>query len=322
VTADPPRRSNGLIDAPVVVVGSYNLDTVVDVDLFPAPGETIIARAARKSHGGKGSNQAVQAARCGATVSFIACVGADAAGRAAIEFWRAEQIQCDGVLQHPMLPTGEAAILVDRAGENMIVVTAAANMAVTPEYVVARLSAGDRAARVLVTQLETPLDAARAAFHWGRLANVTTVLNAAPAGAPLDATLLELADIVVVNEVEALALVGGDGVGSDSAAAALAVASRVNCSVVLTRGREGASLFRRNKPPFHVRAPDGQAVDTTGAGDAFIGAFAADLASSADIESAVRWGVSAGSFACRGHGAAPSYGTADEIRASSHQLLL
>ena len=320
-TTEPSEHDGATARARIAVVGSYNLDTALELAAFPVPGETVIARGARKSHGGKGSNQAVQAARCGGMVSLIACVGNDAAGRAALDFWRMEGMAVYSTLQHKDLPTGTATILVDRSGENLIVVNPGANLALTPDTVLQGLAALHPLPAILVAQLETSVEVAQAAFRWAREAHATTILNAAPVKAPLTPALIDLTDILVINEIEALALVGSSPGASDALAAARRLASQVGIAVVLTRGAAGATLFGSRHDAFQVPSPPAQVRDTTGAGDAFIGAFAAQYAANASLEDAVKWGVAAGSFACRGQGAVPSYGTREEIGASFGDLV-
>ena len=304
----------------IAVVGSYNLDTSIELETFPVPGETVLARSVRKAHGGKGSNQAIQAARLGASVSMIGCVGDDPAGHAALDFWRMEKVQISGVTAHHGLATGAATILVDKRGENIIVVNAGANDAISPATAVQALASPSSAPTVLVTQLETPVATAQAAFRWGREAHVTTLLNAAPLREPLEAALIGLTNILIVNEVEALALVGSSFGEREPLAAAQRLSSQVGTAVILTCGPVGAFLLRQGFENYHVPSPVTDVRDTTGAGDAFIGAFAAELVASGDLETATRWGVAAGSFACRGHGAVPSYGSRTEIQAVVAEL--
>ena len=298
----------------IVVVGSYNLDTAIELDAFPVPGETMLALGTRRSHGGKGSNQAVQATRCGGAVSLIASVGKDPAGDAALDFWRMEGVAASGPPASASLPTGSATILVDRTGENIVLVNPGANHGLAVEDVVRLLEVPGAAPSILVTQLEIPLDVVHAAFRWSREAHVTTVLNAAPLTAPLPAALIGLTDILIVNEVEALALSGALA-ESDAMIASRRLSSQVGLAVILTRGAQGAALFRNGADPVLVECRPIDVRDTTGAGDAFIGAFVGHLAASRDIEQAVAWGVAAGCFACGGHGAVSSYGTRAEILA-------
>lgn len=294
----------------IVVVGSYNQDTVLRVPRFPQPGETLAASRLDRFHGGKGSNQAVAAARSGARVAMVAAVGADVAGDAALALWREEGIAADGVARMPGLPTGEALILVEDGGENEIVIVAGANAAVAPDQAAAAVKAG---AALVLAQLETPLAATEAAFRAARAAGATTLLNAAPARA-LPAGLLDLTDILAVNETEAAMLAGQDA-PADQVAALLS--ERHRRGVVLTAGAAGAYWAGRAGSVVHVPAPRVTVVDSTGAGDAFLGAFAAALVGGAGDQAALRRGVAAGALACGQEGAVPSLPRLAEILAAS-----
>jgi ribokinase len=294
--------------ARIVVVGSYNRDTVLAVPRFPQPGETLSASGVRHFHGGKGSNQAVAAARAGARVAMVAAIGADGAGDAALALWSAEGIDAAAVLRLPDAPTGEAMILVDPAGENEIVILAGANAAL-PDDAAARAVAG---AALVVAQLETPMSATLAAFREARAQGVATLLNAAPA-VPMPDALLALTDLLVVNETEAARLLGRQG---EHAAMAIALAPRHPRGVVLTAGAAGAHWAAPDGTAVHAPAPTIAVVDSTGAGDAFIGAFAAGLAAGLGEGAALRRGVAAGALACRRAGAVPSLPRLAEIEAA------
>ncbi|CAH0181944.1 PfkB family carbohydrate kinase [Roseomonas sp. CECT 9278] len=281
----------------IVVIGSYNRDTVLRVARLPQPGETMAAIGMARFHGGKGSNQAVAAARSGAQVAMVAAIGADAAGQGALDLWSAEGIDARRVARDGALPTGEAMILVDDAGENEIVVLAGANAALAAPP----REAFDGAALV-VAQLETPVATTEAAFAAARDMGATTLLNAAPAQA-LPANLVAATDILVVNETEAARLVAGAGA---PAVLAAALAPRLRGGVVVTAGAAGAIWAGHDASPVTVPAPMVAVVDSTGAGDAFIGAFAAALAAGLDPAAAMRRGVVAGALACGKAGAVPS----------------
>lgn len=291
----------------IVVIGSYNRDTVLRVARFPQPGETLSATGMARFHGGKGSNQAVAAARAGARVAMLAAIGADAAGQGALDLWAAEHIDAGRVTRDPTQPTGEALILVDDAGENAIVIVAGANAGLAPPP----SDAFDGAALV-VAQLETPVRTTESAFRVARAAGAIALLNAAPARA-LPAALVAATDILVVNETEAARLAGRDGT---PAALATALAPRFQRGVVVTAGAAGAVWAGRDAPPLHQAAPAVAVVDSTGAGDAFIGAFAAALVAGLDAAAAMRRGVVAGALACGQAGAVPSLPDLAAIRAA------
>jgi ribokinase len=290
----------------IVVVGSYNLDLVLTVARLPAPGETCLALGRSDSHGGKGSNQAIQAARCGARVAMLAAVGEDAAGVAALSMWRGLGLDVSGVARLAGADTGSAVILVDAKGENSIVVDAGANARLDAGHVEA-VSGLIARARLVAAQLETPVAATRRAFALAREAGGATLLNAAPAPEAIDAELLALTDILVVNEGEARTLAGTE----DPAALSAALLPKVGRAVVLTLGVKGAVLLRKDAAALARPARPVEVVDTTGAGDAFIGAFAARLVDGGDqaaaVESALDWGLAAGALACTRLGAASSF---------------
>lgn len=294
--------------ARLTVIGSYNRDTVLRVDRFPLPGETLAAAAMERFHGGKGSNQAVAAARSGAEVIIAAAVGADAAGAAARDLWAAEGIVAARVPARTAQPTGEAFILLDAAGENQIVIVAGANGTLAPNEAVAAAVG----ASLALAQLETPQAATRAAFEAARHAGARTLLNAAPATA-IEPALLAATDILIVNETEAARLVGEDGTPETLAAL---LAARVAPGVVLTAGADGAYWASRDGARHHAASLPVQVVDSTGAGDAFTGAFAAALAEGLGIEAALRRGVVAGALACCVLGAVPSLPRRAEILAA------
>jgi ribokinase len=271
----------------LMVIGSYNRDLVLTLPHLPAAGETIKAVGVAQFDGGKGSNQAVQAARCGARVVMVAALGADASGHAARALWAGEEIAA--MVKDCAEPTGQAVIFVDAAGENCIAVVPGANAALSAAHVVAAVRAAPP--RVVLAQREVPEDAILAGFLAAQAMGAVTVLNAAPAGLVSQA-LLEATDLLVVNEGEAAVL------GSDSARHAM--------GVIVTRGAAGAThvsreAVSRDWPAFAVTVRD-----TTGAGDAFAGCLAAWLAAGAEITAAMPYALAAGALACTRDGAVPS----------------
>lgn len=295
--------------ASVLVVGSLNMDLVLPVPRHPKPGETVVGGDLRRFPGGKGANQAVAAARLGARVRMIGRVGADAYGAELKRGLEAEGIETEDVAELDA-PTGVALIGVSADGQNAIVVSPGANARLRPEDLVPERFAG---AGVVVLQLETPLETVQRAAELGRAAGARVLLNAAPAQA-LPEGLLGALDVLVVNEFEAARVAGAHEPEGPEEALALAreLARRVPVAVVtlgarglVWAGAEGEGIL----PAFEVRA-----VDTTAAGDAFVGGLAAALAAGEPLERALRFASAAGALAATRHGAQPSLPSAEAVR--------
>jgi ribokinase len=262
----------------IALVGSINLDVVVGVERHPVPGETVVGGDRQELPGGKGANQAVAAARLGATVAFVGRVGDDDAGRRLRDGLAAEGVDVTHVRVDPDAPTGMALIAVDGAGENTIVVSSGANARVSAADVEAARDVLAGAAVTLV-QHEIPEDAVAAAIAG---AGGTVVLNPAPAR-PIVAPV----DVLVPNRGELETLVGRAGDPIELARSLDGVRA-----VVVTLGNEGAAVIEGSRVE-RIPAPRVDAVDTTGAGDAFCGALAQALDAGADLVEAARWAVRA-----------------------------
>jgi ribokinase len=290
--------------AQVVVVGSANMDVVFAVERMPAPGETLLAGNPARHPGGKGLNQAVAAARAGATTGFLGALGSDPWGDSL-----AAAMDSAGVSRELVRRTGEdsgqAFILVDQAGENMIVVASGAHATMTALN--PREADAVAGAQVLLMQLELPaavvLEAARAA----RAGDRTVMLNAAPA-APLDDELLGLLDYLIVNEHEACLIGGTDGL----AEASLALAARVG-RLIVTLGARGSVVYEGGAEVGTVSPPKVTAVDTTGAGDTFCGALATAVAEGLPLLEAVRFATAASALSVESLGAVSSIPTRSSI---------
>lgn len=301
--------------ARIVVVGSYLRDLGLAVERFPRPGETQVGHDFLESHGGKGSNQAVQAARCGVAVTMLAAIGADAAGQAARALWADEGIDVGYVVARGNRPTGVAMILVDRAAQNQIAFDLGANMTLAVADIEAATPALDRAALVLA-QAETPFDATIRAFTMAREHGALSLLNPAPAPPDLPEALWRVTDVMVANEIEAATL-AGVALDTDPRTMGAALLPRLGRALVITVGAAGAWLFEPGRAPRH-RAPLAvAAIDSTGAGDAFIGAFAARWLAIREFPAALDWGVAAGSLACTRRGVVPALAQAAEIAAAA-----
>jgi ribokinase len=270
----------------ITVVGSANIDLTFRTQRFPNPGETLTGHALHQCMGGKGANQAVAAARLGADVTFIACIGSDTFGKAAMEAYAADGIHTAFIRQVENQPTGTAAILVDDKAENCIIVVAGSNALLKPSDITAALSTIQQSSAVLC-QLETPADAAVEAFRIARAANVLTILTPAPAAHVTD-ELLALCDICVPNKTEISTLTGQTIHNErDALQAAGKLCERGVKRIALTMGDEGVLLLDESGST-HVSVISVDAVDTTGAGDAFTAALAVSLAEGKTFRDAAR----------------------------------
>ena len=275
------------VEFDVVVVGSCNLDLVSTTTHLPSPGETVRAVAYAEHAGGKGLNQAVACARMGARVAFIGCVGNDTAGTKLRELLNFEGIDTSQLVTVDA-PTGRAFITVDASGENTIVIVAGANAHVGKTAITVPSS------KVLLAQLEIPLDVVTRVFAQAH--NALTILNPAPA-TEIPSELLSLCDIAVPNETESEAMGGTKYL----------LGSGVN-TVITTLGERGAEISDATSTvavtPYPVNA-----IDTVGAGDAFVGALCAELARGENIEHAAQIASIAGALATTVRGAVPSLPT-------------
>jgi ribokinase len=270
----------------ICVVGSANVDLTFCTPRLPRAGETLAARALHVGMGGKGANQAVAAARLGADVAIVACVGLDTFGTEAINRYQAEGIDTAFIRQDAHQPTGTAAIVLNDEAENSIIVVAGANAGLTPQHVRNASSAIQRADAVLC-QLETPLDATLEAFRLARAAGKLTVLTPAPV-AELPEEVLRHCELCVLNETEMEFLARRPVVTPDDAySAAESLRARGVRAVAVTMGANGACL-RDDAGAGHVPAVSVEAVDTTGAGDAFTAALAVSVIEGLTFRQAVR----------------------------------
>lgn len=299
----------------VAVVGSLNMDLVVRAPRLPKPGETLSGHGYAQAAGGKGGNQAVAAARLGAQVAMLGRLGDDANGAALRAALEAERIDCAALATSGGVPTGVALIVVDDASQNAIVIVAGGNGLVTPDDVAAH-DAMIAAADVLVCQLETPLPAVRAALEAGRRHARIVVLNPAPALGPLPDGWLPLVDWLIPNEIEAAALTGiAIATPADAELAARRLAEGGARNVIVTLGGQGVVARYADGGTRHYPAPKVEAVDTTAAGDTFIGGFAARLAAGDAPDEAIRFAQRAAALSVTREGAQPSIPTLQELSA-------
>ncbi len=297
----------------VAILGIFVADLAFRAGRQPAMGETIMGSDFKMGPGGKGSNQAVAAARAGAHVTFISRLGRDAFGEIALSTWKAEKINTAKVVMTESEPTGAAYIFVqDGTGENAIIVVPGAANSISKADV--DQAAGEiRAAKAFITQLEQPIDAALHGLTIARQAGVATIFNPAPA-APLPDAIYALCDYITPNETEASAITGLQVTGLDSAKAAAdrLLQRGVGCALI-TLGEAGA-LYHTAKESVLVPAFNaGKVVETTGAGDAFNGGFAAALAAGRSPKDAVRFGCATAGISVTRPGTAPSMPKLSEI---------
>jgi ribokinase len=297
------------VSARVVVVGSVNVDLVVTIGELPRPGETVTGGTFARHGGGKGANQAVAAARLGADVALVAAVGRDDLGAGALEELAAEGVDVSAVVRRDE-PTGVALITVDGSGENSIAVASGANAALSGEMVAAAL--GERLAGapgVVLLGFEVSDAAVLAGARAAREAGWTVVLNPAPARA-LPEALVALRPLLTPNADEAQALSGSDS----PADAARALAARTGAPVLVTVGADGALLCEGGSVDA-LRAAAVDVVDTTGAGDAFNGALAAELAGGAALRDAAELAILAAGRSTTRAGARGGMPLRDELGA-------
>ncbi|WP_223902025.1 ribokinase [Lactobacillus laiwuensis] len=298
----------------VTVIGSINLDTNLRVKQMPRPGETVHASGHYSAAGGKGANQAVAAARSGCEVSFIGGVGADAPGKEMLGLLKSEGINTQGIITTKKESTGQAFITVDDSGQNSITIYAGANYAFGPAEVVQNQDL-IKDSDFLIAQFETPLAATIKGFKIAHEAEVKTILNPAPGMTKIPADLLKLTDIITPNETEAETITGIKV--TDERTAQMA-ASKLHDQgvkiVIITIGAKGAFYDYQDKreliPAFKVKA-----VDTTAAGDTFIGAMTSILRPDfSNLRDAVLFANKASSITVQKYGAQPSIPYAKDIK--------
>jgi ribokinase len=293
----------------ITVLGSINLDYVVRVDRHPVPGETILGSDVETHPGGKGANQAVAAARSGARVRMVGCLGSDVPGAFMRDNLEREGIDTTLVKNLPGA-SGAAFIAVNKAGQNSIIVSPGTNALVTVDDLTPSRLAWSK---ILLMQLETPLETVLHVAHLAQRGGVKVVLNLAPAQA-LSAAQLGNVDVLVVNELEAGTLGGRTPTTPTEALEVARGLRRLVKTVIVTVGAQGAVCSNADFEG-HLRSPQVNVVDTTAAGDAFIGALCASLSENSRLEEALRRGVVAGALACTKHGAQPSLPKRAEIEA-------
>ena len=297
----------------MLVVGSLNTDLVAYAERLPEAGETVMGRSFQAGFGGKGGNQAVMAARLAAQVAMAGAVGEDDYGTAYLANLAAEGVDT-GHVTRVAGSSGVAPIWVDDRGSNRIIVVPGANDHVQPELAVRAVQA--TRPTVVVGQFEIPQAVTTAAFRAARASGATTILNPAPA-APIETDLLAVTDWLVPNETEFALLAGAEPTDADGAPTTAirdwAAASRL--ALVVTLGERGVVLVTRDGAVTAVASPRAEAIDTTGAGDAFVGAFAVGLAIGWEPVRAARLGCAAASDSVTRPGTQRSFAGRDEAAA-------
>lgn len=291
----------------IAVIGSTMMDLTVYASVIPTAGETRFGDSFTTGFGGKGANQAVMAARTGAKVIMITGIGSDGFGDESLANFKTCGIDTTSVLRLPT-HTGVAHIWVDGQGQNRIAIVPGANFALTPQDAVEEVSKLKNVS-VLIAQCEIPQEVTLSAFRAAQKLGITTILNPAPYQ-PLTDELLELTDWLIPNEIEFAELDKTHRLpDSDLVIASL----RKNGRTIVTLGSDGAALVTTNGSVKRFAAKKVSATDTTGAGDCFIGAFAAALASGASEESAVQFGIDCATKSVMRKGAQSSYPKIEEI---------
>lgn len=291
----------------IAVIGSTMMDLTVYADILPAAGETRFGESFTTGFGGKGANQAVMAARTGAKVAMITGIGKDGFGDESLQNFKDCQMETSSVLRLNT-HTGVAHIWVDGQGQNRISIVPGANFALTPQDGIDEVNKLKNA-NVLIAQCEIPQEVTLAAFRTAQELGITTILNPAPYQ-PLTDDLLELTDWLIPNEIEFAELDHSHRApDSDEVIASLRSKGRT----IVTLGSEGAALVTLDGKVKRFSAKKVSAIDTTGAGDCFIGAFAAALASGASEESAVQFGIDCATKSVMRKGAQSSYPTLEEM---------
>ena len=297
----------------VVVVGSANVDLFFKTDTLPSPGETVVASFFTKSYGGKGANQAVTISKLGGKVKILCRIGGDESGKELLENFIQAGVDTKHVIRDPECHSGMAFITVDKQGENTIVIYAGANM---------KLHTSDldgiikeiKSAKVVVSQLEIPISTVERTAEIARKYNALFILNPAPAPSQDISRILRNVDVLCPNKSEAESMTGVTILHIDDAKKASSKLREMGIkNVVLTLGASGA-LLMNEKTAQHFPCPSVSVRDTTGAGDAFVGAFAYSLALNNTIEDAVKFANIAAAISVTKNGTQSGLPTLNEIQ--------
>lgn len=300
----------------ICILGSINMDLVLRVDRMVKSGETILSKGFQKIPGGKGANQAVAAKRLGANVCMLASVGNDENGFSLVEALKKDNIDVSNISYSGINPTGMAIITVDDLGNNSIIVVPGANMEIDTKYIEG-LEKVIKNSKILVAQFETPIEATIQAFRIAKENGVLTVLNPAPAK-DIPEELLKITDIIAPNETEAFELTNIEVKDEESIRKASNKFLEKGVKfVIITLGEKGAAILDKDRlsivPAYKVKA-----IDTTAAGDSFIGALTSKLVNSnvvdfSSIESSIKFANKVSSIVVQKSGAQPSLPYLEEV---------
>jgi ribokinase len=313
----PTVKGDNLMTKKITVIGSLNADTILHIPHLPQQGETMAMDDASTAPGGKGANQAVAAKRMGADVNFVGAVGQDQNGQLLLAALHEDGIDTTHVHELDGVATGAAYIMLEQDSHNTILILGGANRQVNESHV-AEAEAIIKDSDVLIAQFETPMIATLEAFKLAKSAGVLTILNPAPGAKDVPAELLALTDLIVPNETEAEIITGvpvTDDLSMASASKRLIDMGAGN--VIITVGERGAYYQLGDGESNFIPALKVNAIDTTAAGDTFIGALATQLdPDMRNIEDAVRFATAASAITVQGAGAQPSIPTLAQVEAS------
>ena len=295
----------------IIIIGSSNTDLITTMKRFPAPGETVEGTGFFMAMGGKGANQAIAALRSGGDISFVTSLGADANGRATLEYYKQQELDVSMSLITEGVSSGTAVIWVNETGENSIVITPGANNKLSPEYIQG-LETAIQSAGLIVLQMEIPYETVRTVCTLAQKFGRKVMLNVAPAR-KVDDMVLQAVEILVVNETEAETITGRtleDGNVEEMVDLLLSMGPKV---VLLTLGDKGCFLKTGNEkyivPAFKVSP-----VDTTAAGDTFCGAFASEYIKGKNWSEILEFATAAAAISVTRLGAQPSIPTRSEVK--------
>ncbi|AUI71740.1 ribokinase [Companilactobacillus alimentarius] len=298
----------------VVVLGSINVDTILNIKRLPVPGETMAMSDESNAGGGKGANQAIAAVRGGAKTTFIAKIGQDHAADFMLDTFKKDGLNMENITVDPKAGTGKAYILLDDNGQNSILIYGGANQTISVDDV-KNAESSIAEADCLISEFETPIEATLEAFRIAKKNNVVTILNPAPAKTDIPEELFQLTDIIVPNETEAEAITGVKAVDKKSIINSADKLNKMGVKrVIITIGSRGSLYYTDGKDDF-VNAYKVSAVDTTAAGDTFIGYLAAKLDSNLDnMVEAMKFASKASSIAVQVKGAQNSIPYVDDVK--------